>query len=143
MAVRDTGLVRIRPVAWGMFGSLPFYAVLVELVSPPGMVLEEPLASALPLGLGALSLSLFGIVPWLKRTLLRVAAPESGLGQRFLSATVVGLALAELPALLGLVLYLLGGGKPAFYVLLAMATLLFVVHFPRRAENGLRTTASP
>jgi hypothetical protein len=48
-------------------------------------------------------------------------------------ATLLTLVLAEVPALLGLVLFLLGGLKADFYILLATSILLVIMFFPRRS----------
>ncbi|MGA2360989.1 MAG: hypothetical protein ABSG73_00870 [Candidatus Aminicenantales bacterium] len=48
-------------------------------------------------------------------------------------ATLLTLVLAEVPALLGLVLFILGGLKADFYILLATSILLVIMFFPRRS----------
>lgn len=48
-------------------------------------------------------------------------------------ATVLTLVLAEVPALLGLVLFLLGGLNADFYILLSASALLVIMFFPRRS----------
>jgi hypothetical protein len=48
-------------------------------------------------------------------------------------ATLLTLVLAEVPALLGLVLFLLGGLKADFYILLSTSMILVIMFFPRRS----------
>jgi len=48
-------------------------------------------------------------------------------------ATVLTFVLAEVPALLGLVLFLLGGLNADFYILLSASMLLVIMFFPRRS----------
>ncbi|MGD1009908.1 MAG: hypothetical protein ABR951_07150 [Candidatus Aminicenantales bacterium] len=48
-------------------------------------------------------------------------------------ATVLTLVLAQVPALLGLVLFLLGGLNTDFYILLSASILLVIMFFPRRS----------
>lgn len=47
-------------------------------------------------------------------------------------ATLVTLVLAEIPGILGLVRFLLGGLNIDFYVLLAVSLILVFMYFPRR-----------
>lgn len=45
--------------------------------------------------------------------------------------SLISAALCEIPALLGLVLFLLNGNAGDFYVLLIISVVLFVMYFPR------------
>lgn len=51
--------------------------------------------------------------------------------QRLYVASVVTAALAEAPALMGLVLFIVWGQYSDFYILLFVSLYLFVRHFPR------------
>jgi hypothetical protein len=50
---------------------------------------------------------------------------------RISSASILGSALAELPALLGLALFLMGGYNRDFYALLLVSLVLLFMYFPR------------
>ena len=52
---------------------------------------------------------------------------------RFQRATLVTLVLSEVPGILGLVLFLLGGLNIDFYFLLFASLLLVFMYFPRRS----------
>jgi len=52
--------------------------------------------------------------------------------RRLAQANVVTLALAEIPSVLGLALFLLGGFNRDFYVLLFVSLVLVFMYFPRR-----------
>lgn len=51
---------------------------------------------------------------------------------RLQRASFLTVVLGEVPALLGLVLFLIGGGAADFYRLLAVSLVLIFIHFPRR-----------
>ena len=51
---------------------------------------------------------------------------------RLQRAAFLTVVLSEVPALLGLVLFLIGGSAADFYRLLAVSLVLIFIHFPRR-----------
>jgi hypothetical protein len=51
---------------------------------------------------------------------------------RVRSASITAMALAEVPAVCGLVLVVLGGVRTDFYMLLVISCYMMVRHFPRR-----------
>jgi hypothetical protein len=63
----------------------------------------------------------------------------SGL-MRLQRAALLTMVLAEIPAILGLVLFLIGGGAADFYKLLFASLVLAFIHFPRRGawEESLK-----
>lgn len=131
-------------VCGAMVASVLIYAVVVEGLRgrlPPG-------------GAGA------GLVPDVLRYALYVLAGVEGLAipyarraaeavvrghvlARLRAGALVAASLAEAPAVLGLVLFLLAGRREDFYVLAGWSLLLHVVHFPRveRWEEAARTVA--
>jgi len=56
------------------------------------------------------------------------AAAQAG---RLITSAVVTAALAEVPAILGLALFMLSGLRGDFYALLALSLALQAVYFPR------------
>lgn len=56
---------------------------------------------------------------------------KGSVGAIFFSATVIALALAEAPAVLGLVLFLLGGGWGYFLSLVALSIFYFFLAWPQ------------
>jgi hypothetical protein len=69
----------------------------------------------------------------IKGVLLRSAPPDAaGRVARLRTATIVALALSEMPAIFGLVLIMLGSTRQDFYMLLAISGYMMVRHFPRR-----------
>jgi hypothetical protein len=50
---------------------------------------------------------------------------------RLQKAALLTMVLAEMPAILGLVLFLIGGGAADFYKLLFASLILAFIHFPR------------
>jgi hypothetical protein len=65
------------------------------------------------------------------------------LAHKLRTATVITMLVAEMPAILGLLLFLLGGFYREFYIALAYSLLVMFVYFPRRHfwERFLRTGA--
>jgi len=62
---------------------------------------------------------------------------------RLRTGALVAAALAEVPAVLGLVLFVLAGRRADFYLLAGWSLLLQLVHFPRqeRWEEAARAAA--
>jgi hypothetical protein len=58
------------------------------------------------------------------------------------AANIMSLALSEMPAVFGLVLFFLSGVPRDFYILLIMSAALIYIFFPRFSawENWLRTS---
>jgi hypothetical protein len=67
------------------------------------------------------------------RLLRRVADDDQTAFRRLQRASLVTLALAEVPGILGLVLFLLAGLNIDFYLLLFASLLLVFMYFPRRS----------
>jgi len=53
---------------------------------------------------------------------------------RLLTASMISFALCESIAIYGLVLFLINGGRPEFYLFLLIALAAFAIHFPRYAR---------
>jgi hypothetical protein len=51
---------------------------------------------------------------------------------RLQRASILTVVLSEVPAMLGLILFLIGGNAADFYRLLAVSLVLIFIHFPRR-----------
>jgi Ca2+/Na+ antiporter len=62
--------------------------------------------------------------------------------RRVFTVSVAGLALAEVPAVLGLTLFLLGGYNRDFYVLLFASLVLAFMYFPRASVWEARLASS-
>ena len=76
------------------------------------------------LGLGSAALSFI-----LRKLML--SRPGAAQGQRRLVALVVGLALAETPALLGLIYFVFSYDWPGFLLLVAASLICFILHARR------------
>jgi hypothetical protein len=71
----------------------------------------------------------------------RRAGEDNGAAMlRLQRAAFLTLVLGEIPAMLGLVLFLIGGSAGDFYRLLAVSLVLVFIHFPRRGvwEESLK-----
>lgn len=135
-----TATVIARTVTAALFA----YAFVVEAlpIVKPGFVGllagSQSTIDVLRYGLSGLTLGIALLIPALRRRLTsRTPSRESSVrppAQVLLAATVISLALAESPAIFGLVLFLLGGNRWDFYGFAAFALLLMLVVFPRDHE---------
>jgi len=129
--------------AAGIIGAIVFYAVLVELLRrlghrPP---LVPPAAYAAKYALYILSaVSVFLVKPLAARLAGASPTPEAAV-KALTAQAIITAALCELPAVCGLILFLLTGYRADFYLLLVFSAGLEVYHFPRLArwEERLRT----
>jgi len=121
----------------------PVAAVIVSLSLAP---FEGFVGPALPTGLrialwtaAAVVAGLIGVV---RRVLLgrSPAGDAAGQARRLVSTSITIAALAEVPAILGLVLFMLSGLRGDFYVLFVLSLVLQAVYFPRL--DGWRQWAS-
>jgi hypothetical protein len=127
----------------GLIGAtLVFFAIVVE-------VLKRTLPPPAPIaGLDTLRIVLFALAgvaiftaTVLKGVMLRrVAATGEARIAQLRTTAVLSAAFAELPAVLGLVLFVVGRRTGDFYILLAVALYMLVRHLPRREawENYVR-----
>jgi F0F1-type ATP synthase membrane subunit c/vacuolar-type H+-ATPase subunit K len=74
-----------------------------------------------------------GLIGLVRRTLLARSRGEGAAAQarRLITTSVVTAAFAEVPAILGLVLFMLWGLSGDFFALLALSLALQAIHFPR------------
>lgn len=122
--------------------SLAVYAVLV-------LVLKDALpAPPVTTGLDNIRIVLFALVgaaifmtTVIKGMMLRTVPPtgEARLA-KLRTATVLTAALAELPAIIGLALFILGRRQSDFFMLLVVSAYMLARHFPRLGawENYVR-----
>lgn len=125
-------------ISGAMVASLFLYALLVELIRTQ----LKPFPGVLGAGLGhptlryafyAAAVGAVVLVRLAARSALKVRPGEDqrGLVSRLSRASVVTSALAEIPAVLGLVLFLLTGLSRDFYPLLFVSLFLEFMYFPR------------
>ena len=81
----------------------------------------------------------FALIPYIRNSALKAGgrpgsatvAALPGPVQRLVSASIISFALCESIAVYGLVLFLINGGHPEFYLFLLIALAAFAIHFPR------------
>ena len=80
-----------------------------------------------------LSFALYFIINFINQKLLveKATDTQENLLQKFALANIVSLALCELPAVFGFVLFLGSANPRDFYLLLIISVLLFYFFFPR------------
>jgi F0F1-type ATP synthase membrane subunit c/vacuolar-type H+-ATPase subunit K len=121
-------------IAAAIVASLGMYTFVVE------MVMRSGTDAAPPAFFATLRIALFvvsGIAIFtstiVKGLMLRNApADTAGRLARLRTASVISMAFAEVPAVSGLVLVLLGRVRTDFYMLLVISLYMMVRHFPRR-----------
>ena len=136
----ENTFTRARWLATVFIGSLFVEAVVVEtllwFMSFTGLTDPE---AGLPAGLQYVllvaGLSDLVFLPFLRRRLLaaRSDSQPATLISRLMSVAIVTLAISIYPALLGLVIFLLWGGRLLFYPLWGVSLAFMLVYFPRQS----------
>jgi len=142
MDPREELRIHLRPakmVGMAIFVSLVIYLGLIEVLRA---VLRPFRGFAVSAGIQPLRLSAFGaaaavilLILLLRPRLFRRDARDNAPAalRRFQKASLVLLVLGEIPAVLGLGLFIIGGNAPDFYKLLFTSLVLTFINFPRRA----------
>ena len=135
-------------VCGAMVASILIYAVVVEVLRARA---RQPLGGGgAGINIDVLRYAIYllaGIeglaIPFVRRAVEAGPALRGSLLARLRTGSLVGAALAEVPAVLGLVLFLLAGSRPDFYALAGWSLLLQLFHFPRyeRWEEAARPAA--
>lgn len=132
---------RARWLAIAMLGGLFAQAVVVEVFwwfsapfsgfagAEPGM---SPLVRYVLVGAGLADLV---FLPFLRRILLAVRGDRrpAALISRLMAVTVITLAISSFPAVMGLLIFLLFGGRLVFYALWLVSLVLLSAYFPRQS----------
>lgn len=126
----------------GITAAVVFYAVVVELLRWRGYAapVAPPAAYALKLALYVLGASAMMALKFTAPVLERRKEDAARDLQWLAGGAIIRAALCEMPALAGLVLFLLTGYRADFYMLTVFALALEVYHFPRLSawEERLR-----
>ena len=112
----------------------PVAAVIVGLALAPFEGFVGPtLPPGLRIALWTTAIIVAGLMGIVRRALLGTspAGDTAGQARRLVSTSVTIAALAEVPAILGLVLFMLSGLRGDFYVLFVLSLVLQAVYFPR------------
>lgn len=123
--------------AAGIIGAIVLYAVIAELLrhighKPP---LAPPASYAVKYGLYIIAVSSVFVV---KHVNARLASVRKGTREELLKAmtaqAIITAALCELPAIAGLILFILTGLRADLYMLIVFSIGLEIYHFPRLAQ---------
>jgi hypothetical protein len=131
--------------------SLVFYVITVEILKSYQDPIEDYAKPSyhdlLRLILYGVSLCQFIIIGFVRSMLIKTSSAEtiSSLIDKLMRATIVTLALCEMPAIFGLVLFFVGRYYADFYLLLGISLVMFFFYFPRynRWKEWLRKKAGP
>ncbi len=137
---RDNELERAyrtsKIISAAMAGSLLMYVIIVEVLKFREItlnILPTPILDMLRFIFVFLSFAAYFIINFLSNKLL-IKKPEASheeLLGKLARANIISMALCELPALFGLVLFLGSGIPREFYLLLILSLILFYIFFPR------------
>src|SRR5260370_4547414 len=127
----ETGRGVAAMIYGAMMGSVLLYAVAVEVVNlsqaPFSGFAGTPLDPMVRYALWGVALVQVMLILVVRRSLLaKSPGPAPGA-----SIAIVTAALAEIPAVLGLVLFMVSGLRADFYALLTLSLLLLATWFPR------------
>lgn len=122
--------------AGGIIGAIVFYAVVAELLrnmghKPP---LTPPAAHAVKFALYLLGVSALVIVKLAAAKFSAKKATPAETVKSLTAGAIVTAGICELPAISGLILFLLTGYTADFYLLLVFSAGLEIYHFPRLAQ---------
>jgi F0F1-type ATP synthase membrane subunit c/vacuolar-type H+-ATPase subunit K len=123
-------------VAAAMIGAVAMYAAVVTVLQ----LQQEPFGGFAPERHGQLReaflLAILFVLVGIRMTRKSVLKREPGdnpkaLVNKLRVATIITFALCEVPAILGLVLFLLGGSSKDFYSLALVSVAFMALYFPR------------
>ena len=139
----DKGILTLKFIWGAMLFSLFLYLfVAVQLGPRLPVTMDAAVFAKLRLALFAVALVTPLFIPVLRRAILAAAGQEPKgnqafrhpLLQRYASATIVSLALAETLGIYGLILFLLGHDPTDLYLLLIASAAVMIYFRPRRDE---------
>jgi hypothetical protein len=129
---------RVAAIIYGaMAGSVVLYAVAVEVVNatqaPFTGFAPHPMDPMVRYALWGVALFQAMLIGTVRRSLLTRSSSERGSSSvgKLITVAIVTAALAEIPVILGLVLFMVSGLRADFYALLALSLGLLATWFPR------------
>jgi hypothetical protein len=120
-----------------MAGSLLIYVILVEMFKsfqkPVGPSAGRSYLDVVRFVIYVASLAQFIVVGFVRGAILKRAPCENVelLIEKLTVASIVTLGICEVPAVMGLVLFFVGGFRADFYILLGASMLMLFLYFPR------------
>jgi hypothetical protein len=120
-------------VVYAIMGSTLVYVAVVEWIHRTrGVTTVADLPEVVRFVLYGVAISMVFFTQIVRGLMLRGMPRDLDAAvQRLYVASVITAALAEAPAMMGLVLFLVWGQYTDFYILLFVSLYLFVRHFPR------------
>jgi len=123
--------------SWAMVAALVLCPIMVEIVR----MYDVSFTGFAPQSAGRIRDFVYGlaiILPLCIRSIRKAILKRNKssdlrtLARKMRTATAITILAAELPALLGLLMFLLGGVYREFYIALAFSLLVLFVYFPRQ-----------
>lgn len=128
-----------RIVVWGMITTLAVYAVIAEIVRNTHQPFQgfavDSVRDKKDLYYGLAIIAILSVTI-LRKSLLRRTEEDNlqSLVKKLCFSAIVTYGLCELTAVLGLVLFLLGGYYKELYILLAYSLLVMLVYYPKYTD---------
>jgi hypothetical protein len=120
-----TNLPAVRIIYFALVGAVLIYGGLIQMVSPPGGAKVPYPVGEVILGVALLTAA---AALFVRYRLAAAATPA-----RALNLYVLSFALAEAPAIFGLVLHFLGGSRGVAFGLVFTSLAVLFLCYPRRA----------
>ena len=125
--------------SWAMVAGLVLYPIAVEITR----MRDVSFAGFDPRSAGRIKDFIYGLaiilplcIRSIRKAILKRSKPSDlhTLARTMQTTTVVTMITAEVPALLGLLMFFLGGVYREFYIALAYSLLVILIYFPRRSQ---------
>jgi hypothetical protein len=117
-----------------MMASLVAYAAVVELINFRGRaVVPIERLDVIRVAVAAVGISLFVVARVVRKAMLRKSPADAVevLLPRLARATMVTSAISETPAVMGVLLFFIGGKRVDFYLMALVSLAMFTAYFPR------------
>lgn len=132
----EAGHRRARAIVGALITSLFGYAIVVEIIGAEPAIMADAVSNVVRYVLYAVAIAMVFAANVTLALMLRGFRPagDGELVARLTVAHVVAAALAEVPAILGLVLFAIGRQRVDFYFLALISLYLLLRNFPRRGR---------
>lgn len=132
-AAKSKSMEAARVAYFSIASALMLYAMMVESIPGPSAGASSDTLPVMRVVFYAISVGC-AVLVWVLPRLMLQSAPVPCPFPRRLTAALVSWAVAETPAILGLILYFLGGVKGDFYRLAAWSLALMIFAYPRKSR---------
>jgi hypothetical protein len=134
-----------RAIYWSMGGAIVIYVIVAEILKLALKPFEGFAVGDMPdfIPFVFYAIGILAVIPGfkLRKNVFHTTTPEeyldldmSALLRRFNSTTIISGALAGLPSIIGLVLFLLTGSSADFYLMVLISVISYILFYPRESQ---------